>query len=190
MEIVEANSRFESNYENGNWQEAGKMLPEMEKKFFKIHEDVEKNGIAVKKTDFTPMLKWLAATVERQDSEETEILFSLYQKNLFAYMDQFEYEYHPLLITMQKYIADEAKEAAEAGDYSEVESELREVLILQKNAENIFLAKGVSDSELQRFSFQLRKTINDCRQEDKKKVTEGVETLEKMLQAFLKKVHN
>lgn len=190
IEILETNSEFESSYEKEEWKEVKKMLLELEGMLMENHEYVEKSEVQINDFDFAPLVKKMMAAIDKKDKEEIEKLYIFYQKSLFSYMSQFDYTYHPVLITIQKYISDEAKEAAEKGDLSEVESELKEILILQQKAEDILREKGVTDTELKRFMFQLRKTLNDCGQEDLAKVKEGIANLETIFQVFLEKAHN
>lgn len=189
LNILEINSEFEKNYENKNWREARKAIKEITENLTESQEYIERYPSEIKDFDFKPILLKISAAVEKEDEEEVEKLYIFYQKNLFVFMDQFEYNYHPLLLTIDKYIADEAKEAAEEGNYSEVKSELTEVLILIQKASVILRDAGVSETELRNFSFQLRKTINDCKA-NPQNVKEGVENLEKIFKGFLEKVHN
>lgn len=189
LDILKINSEFEESYEKGNWREARKALVEITEGMAEHLEYAERYKSEIKLSDFNPILVKISAAVAKEDIEEVEKLYLFYQKNLFVFMDQFEYEYHPILLTIDKYIADEAREEAEKGNYSEVESELKEVLVLISKALVIIRDAGVPETEIKSFSSQLRKTIKDCKV-NTNNVKDGVIKLEKTFKGFLEKAHN
>lgn len=77
------------------------------------------------------------------------------QKFIFSIMNNYSYKLHPMLQTIKAYIG-EAKDAYEKKDFENVTSELREVAIFWKMAEELAVEHNVPTSKIQQFQDALK----------------------------------
>lgn len=149
-EVLELMGEMEGSFEVGNWEEAGEAYKKI---VDAVNEVFERSQLDDKYT--RNALASLGKSLSNKDGRMSEAQFIRFQKQFFQFLEQFDYEIHPVLKMIRQYIVEEATEAYEKKDYSEVVSELAETANLLGSAKPLLMEKGIPEEEVDVFKDQV-----------------------------------
>lgn len=186
MEILEEFSEIEEQFEAGEWENARKQLPEILEKHNIVYAQCQ--GLIPEKINqnFIDCFDKFKINLTVQDKEQTERSFVTLRLALFATMDHFSYEVHPVIALMQKFIGDEAKEALEKGNYREVRYEIEEVYAFFKDSTSMLMLNGVEREAIDSFQQTMTKAMLLSEKKDRETLESTLNQLEVQLIAFQK----
>ena len=173
--IIEQLGELEESYEGEKWDEAAKIVFEIEEELNNISGSIPAND----QIDFSNSLKGLHYGITEKDEELTEDAFIRLKNSIFQFSDHFQYDTHPIFTIIDKYIGEEAVEAAESGNFDGVISEIREVANILKNSQHILIDNGATQQEIKEFHKKLNAVVVAARNKDKMVVQESLETAKK-----------
>lgn len=152
IEILHELSEFEETYEAGKWGKANASIAEIEEMLKSMSGYLKKNSGSEQVSEFSANLKRLNSAVSSRNEDAVEEEYLDLQKTLFVIMDDYGYKVHPVFATMKQYVTDEAQEAAAKGDFKDVESEMKELWHLSKNAMFLFSKQRISSNKIDKFN--------------------------------------
>ena len=180
-EILEEMSKLEEGYEKGQWQEAKKAVEEMNWQLKELGEKIQGDELAQQKKMLSVDIYNLRGSIIKRNTEQTETNYIKFQMRFFNFINHFDYEIHPVLSIIDKYINKEAVEAAAEKDFDNVVSEMREVGNLIKLVPPLLFNKGFSEKEFTDFELKRLAVIRAGKEKDANGVTE---TLKEVQEAF------
>ena len=145
-EVLEKLGELEESFEKEEWQEAQEAVGNIEREVKEI--------LANAKLQDEPLLDSLATLkkyVLANNEGQVEVQYIRFQKHFFELINHFDFDVHPVIIMIQKYVMDESTEAYEKKDYEDVISEMREAGNLIDHAKPLFMEKGIPEQELDSF---------------------------------------
>ena len=184
-ELFEEMSELEKSYEKRQWQEAQKSVEEMNWEFAELWEKIQRNDLAEEKKMLSRDLYNLRGSIRDKDTEQTDINYIKFQKRFFNFLNNFDYEVHPVLSIIDKYINEEAAEAAAEQDFDDVVSEMREVGNLIKLAQPLLKEKGVTDKEFSDFRSKIVAVIRAGKEKDAIQVNEKLKEVQEEYKLIL-----
>ena len=145
-EILEEMGEFEESFEGEKWEEAQEAITKIDRETKEI---LAQSGL----TDeyLLSSLKAMQKYTLARNQNQLEAQYIRFQKQFFQLLDQFDYEVHPIITMLEKYVIDESSEAYENKDYDDVVSEMREAGNLIDLAKQLFVDKGVPGEEVDNF---------------------------------------
>ncbi len=184
MEILAEFSEVEEKFEDGDWESARESLSEISAKYDAVYAEYE--GVLSRKLNnhFNNCCDKFKINLVVRDEEQTRKSFVTLRLVLFDIMDHFNYEIHPVIALMQKFIGDEAKEALEKGDYGEVQSEIEEVYAFFKDSTSMLKTKGVGQEAVDSFFNDMKVAMSSAAKQDKQTLELTLDQLETQLVAF------
>ena len=180
VEIIEELAELEESYENNQWQEALETTNKIENELKEVFEQSKLEDAALENA-----LTNLKNAVIGKNEEKTEIKYLLFQKRFFAFINNFEYDVHPLLGLIEKYVIEESAEAAEKGDFKDVASEMAEAGNLIKYAEPVLVEKGITKQELSEFSSKVVDVIRAAKKNDAEQVNQNLKQVQDLYKSFM-----
>lgn len=153
-EVLEEMGELEENFEGEKWKEAFESVEKIEREINEI--------LAQTQLKDDPLLESLAAVrkyVVAQNEDRLEGQYIRFQKHFFQLINMFDFDMHPVLTMIQKYVIEESTEAYEKKDYEDVISEMREAGNLIDHAKPIFMEKGIPEQELDDFKSKVIELI-------------------------------
>jgi len=184
MDILGEFSEIEEKFEDGEWESARESLAEISEKYNEVyaqHDGVISGNL---NKNFNSCCDKFKMNLVVKDEEQTEKSFVNLRLVLFDIMDQFDYEVHPVIALMQKFIGDEAKEALEEGNYREVRSEIEEVYAFFRDSTMMLKKNGVEDKAVESFMETMSEAMRFAKDENKQMLETTLDKLEKQLIAF------
>ena len=178
--ILEEMSEFEEGFEAEKWQEAKESVEKIEKELNEIFVQSNLNDSALVK-----VLASLKKYVIEQNEKQVEVNYIRFQKQFFNFISQFDYDVHPILSMIQKYVIEESSEAYEKKDYDDVMSEMREAGNLIDHAKPLLVEKGIPEQEINDFKSKVIALIMAGKKEDYAKMGELLEELKITYGSFL-----
>jgi hypothetical protein len=182
-------SELEGKFESGKWKEAGETVDEIGEKVEKISGEIKAAGGEKMLKGFDSILKNLEKSIAGKNEKTTERFFIALQSLLFKIMDGFSYKVHPVFQILKKYSADEAVEAAERGDFKDVESEMRELLNFQKSTRDTLMKHGVKIEDLAEAAKEIQEVNKFSKLKDKESTKKHLTELVKIYDSFVEKSH-
>ena len=171
-EILVEMAEFEENYEKGQWQQAQKSVEKINWELRGFFEKIQRDDLAQEKKMLSKNIYNLRNSIREKNTGQTEINYIRFQKRFFRFMENFDYEVHPVLSIIDKYINEEAVEAAAEKDFDNVVSEMREVGNLIKLAQPLLRDKGFTEKEFADFRSKIVAVIKAGKEKDAKQVNE------------------
>lgn len=184
--ILEEVSELEEKFEGGNWTDARATLGEIQKMYADVYRSFEKQVPADLHKRFIASISALGQFLESEDEEKSEKSFIAMQVLLFEIMGHFDYKVHPVIQTLKKYIGEEAQESLEKKDYSNVLSELKEVVTFFSKNTTLFQQNGIPNADLQLFMSTLGEAIKQARNKDATPLKSSLDDLERQIDALQK----
>lgn len=181
--LVEISS-LEECYESGDWAKATACLERLNQRYVAIYAEAKGQIPAGLNRRIGVCLKALGSFLNSESHQKSEQMFIAMQVALFDIMGRFEYDVHPLLGTIQRYITTEAQNSFEAGDLGHVRSELREVVALFGNNLDLFRDQGVREGQLQEFMVSLGVAVKHCRTEESESLRVELVRLSRLVNEF------
>ena len=105
---------FEESFENQKWEEAEEVIEKIDKELTEVFAQSKLTD-----TNLSHLLDDLKKSIMIREEKLTENNFILFQNQYFSFLNNFDYEIHPLLGVIKQYIVDEASEALNKKDYDE-----------------------------------------------------------------------
>ncbi len=177
-EILVEMAEFEENYEKGQWQQAQKSVEKINWELRGFFEKIQRDDLAQEKKMLSKNIYNLRNSIREKNTEQTEINYIRFQKRFFRFMENFDYEVHPVLSIIDKYINEEAVEAAAEKDFDNVVSEMREVGNLIKLAQPLLKDKGFTEKEFADFRSKIVAVIKAGKEKDAKQVNEKLKEVQ------------
>lgn len=184
--ILEEVSELEEKFEGGNWTDARATLSEIQKMYADVYRSFEKQVPADLHKRFIASISALGQFLESEHEEKSEKSFIAMQVLLFEIMGHFDYKIHPVIQTLKKYIGEEAQESLEKKDYSNVLSELKEVVTFFSKNTALFQQNGIPNADLQLFMSTLGEAIKQARNKEATPLKSSLDDLERQIDAFQK----
>lgn len=184
--ILEEVSELEEKFEGENWTDARATLGEIQKMYADVYRSFEKQVPADLHKRFIASINALDQFLESEDEEKSEKSFIAMQVLLFEIMGHFDYKVHPVIQTLKKYIGEEAQESLEKKDYSNVHSELKEVVTFFSKNTALFQQNGIPNADLQLFMSTLGEAIKQARNKEATPLKSSLDDLERQIDAFQK----
>jgi len=131
----------------------------------------------------------LTAALNGKDKEEAEEQYIQLQLLTFEIMDHFDYKVHPILVTLEKYVADEALEALEKNDYEDVLAELHEVASFFQKSAQLLNQHGVSREDLNVFRDRIGKSMQHARNKEAAELKEDLSAMTAQIETFRASFH-
>jgi len=182
-------SELESKFESGKWKEAGEAVDEIGETVGKISGEIKAAGGGKMLKGFDSIIKNLGKSIAGKNEKTTERFFIALQSLIFKIMDGFSYKVHPVFQILKKYSADEAVEAAENGDFEDVESEMRELLNFQKSTRDTLVKHGVEIKDLAEAAKEIQEVNRFSKLKDKESTKKHLNELVKIYDSFVEKSH-
>jgi len=179
-EVFELFAEFEESFEDENYAEANEIFEELSKSIVEITDSVEDPN----KADFALILKGLEEGLKQKNEMKIEPRYFRLQKAFFNILDNFEFETHPIISIIEKYIVEDSMNALKEKDYSDIVSEMKEVGSFINTAQDYLTEHGVVKDEIMSFRNQIVETVTAARNEDEKKTEESLLTLKKQIESF------
>lgn len=179
-------SELEMKFESKQWADALDTLDEVVKEFHEMLPELKESAgsMIVMKFDET-LSQNLKKALQNKDESAAEKAYIYSQRILFKIMDAYEYKVHPVLLIMEKYISDEATEAAEKGAFYEVLSEMNELSSFFRQARPKLEQRGVSRSDMESFMQKVKMVKKASRAKDGPATKKNLAELEKLFKSFL-----
>ena len=178
--VLEEMSELEEGFEAEKWQEANESVEKIEKELNEIFAQSNLNDSAL-----IEVLASLKKYVIEQNEKQVEVNYIRFQKHFFNFISQFDYDVHPILGMIQKYVIDESSEAYEKKDYDDVMSEMREAGNLIDHAKPLLVEKGIAEQEVNDFKSKVIALIMAGKKKDYAKMGELLEELKITYGSFL-----
>lgn len=179
-EILEQMGEFEESFESDNWDEAAEIVE-------KINTELKQVFAESKLDDFTleKSLATLEHSVKDKHRERTDANFIMFQKQFFNFISHFDYEIHPILEMIEKYVVDEAGEAAEKNELGEVASEMAEAANLIDHARPLLVEKGISEQEVDDFKKKVIDVIKAAKSDDAAQMNTVLKEVQDIYASFI-----
>lgn len=182
-EVIEGMAELEQSYETGYWIEAKEAVEKIRKEIGEIFEESKTED-----TTLTEVLVSLDKYVDERNEYQVELQYIHFQKRFFEFIKQYDYEVHPILSTIERYVVEESAEAYEKKNYKDVISEMRETGNLIKHARPLLVEKGVSASDVLDFKDKLIETIILGKKGEYAKMGELLQQVQEQYTAFMQQV--
>jgi hypothetical protein len=184
-EILEEMSELEESYEEGNWLKAQQSVGKINLELKELFEKTENGNLEEDKKMMSRDIYLLKAYVLEENTEKTEGQYIKFQKRFFNFINNFDYEIHPVFSMIDKYINEEATEAAAKMDFDDVVSEMREVGNLLKLAQPLLKEKGYTDEEIADFRLKIAAVIKAGKAKDANLVNEKLKEVQEAYKSIM-----
>jgi hypothetical protein len=184
-EILAGMSEFEENYEKGQWHQARKAVEKINWELKGFFEKIQRDDLAQEKKMLSRDIYNLRGSIREKNTAQTETNYIRFQVSFFNFMSNFDYEVHPVLAIIDKYINEEAVEAAAEKDFKNVVSEMREVGNLIKLAQPLLTDKGFTEKEFADFRSKIVAVIKAGKEKDAKQVNEKLKEVQEAFKSIM-----
>lgn len=184
MEMLKEFSEIEEKFEHGEWKSARESLSEISENYSVVYKQHQAAISGKLDKHFLRCCDKFKMNLVVQDEEHARKSFVSLRLVLFDIMDQFNYEVHPVIALMQKFIGDEAKEALEEDNYKEVQSEIEEVYAFFRQSRPMLKMNGVGEEAIGSFQKTMGKAMRLAKKEDKQVLESTLNQLEDQLVVF------
>lgn len=178
--VLEEMSVFEENFESEKWQAARDSLDKIDREVKEVFVQSKLDDVTLKE-----VLTGLSKYTNEKNEQQVEVQYIRFQKQFFNFISQFDYDIHPLLDMIQKYVIEESSEAYEKKDYEDVMSEMREAGNLIDHAKSLLVAKGIPEQEVNDFKSKVIALLMAGKKEEYAKMGELLEELKITYSSFL-----
>ena len=173
--VFEQLTELEESYENGEWNQAAKVIGELEEELNKINNETP----ADYQLDFNNSIKGLQYAINKRDAKLAEKGYMRLSNDCIKFCNSFQFDIHPLFSIIKKYLGEEATEASEKSEYEEVISEVREVANILNEFKDVFNDNGIDEKEIKELQLKLNSIVAAAQNKDPKLVKETLETTNK-----------
>ena len=182
-EVIEEMGEFEQSYETGNWIEAKEAFEKIRKEMGEILQESKTEDPLL-----TEVLVSLEKHVDERNEDRVEGKYILFQNRFFEFIKKYDYEVHPILSMIEKYVVEESAEAYEKKNYNDVISEMSETGNLITRARPFLFEKGVSSSDVNEFKNKVLETIIIGEKGDYAKMGELLKQVQAQYTTFMQQV--
>jgi len=188
-EALEHLAELEESFENDQWKKALESSKEVEQALSSAMQPYVDSLPATLAKRLKLITTKLNTALNTKAEEEAEKQYIQLQLLTFEVMDHFEYKVHPLLTTLEKYIADEALEALKKNDYEDVLAELHEVASFFQKSAQLLNQHGVSREDLNVFRDRIGKSMQHARDKEAAELKEDLSAMASQIETFQASFH-
>lgn len=158
QEIFSAIRQIEAGYESGAWDKALSLTKRIESRIKAASGSIGKDANPSVVKDFEIVLHNLRNSIIQKDISRATNGLIMLQRLLFEIMMAYDYRKPPIFTAIEKYI-DEAAEAAEKSDLTNVVNEMKEIDALFRLARPLLVERGAGTGDMDDFGSLIQETL-------------------------------